>query len=137
MEINHNRVVLCTGSREWEDEALIAEQLEQLWPNTWVLHGGARGADFLVHEYVCTAQLVEIRVPYLGYLGKAGGHERNKIMSNMMRMFHNEGMDCSVMAFHQDPQPSRGTAGMLRLVDGTGWSLTEVWSTGKIASGVC
>lgn len=142
MEINHNRVVLCTGSREWpepeeDDVDIIGAQLSMLWPDTWVLHGGARGADFLVHEAVHHLPLVEIRVPYLGYKGRAGGFARNGIMRNMMTMFHNEGMECSVMAFHESKTLSRGTAGMLKLCQGTGWPLKEVWPDGRVKESIC
>lgn len=132
MEINHNMAVLCTGSREWDNPDLVAQVLGELWPDTWVVHGGARGADFQVHEYVHNNSLVEIRVPYFGYMGKRGGFERNKVMRNMMTMFHNGGMNISVIAFHADAGPSRGTAGMLKLCNGTGWPVKEVWSTGRI-----
>ena len=142
MEINHNRVVLCTGSRDWEepeddDINIIQAQLSMLWPDTWVLHGGARGADYLVHQAIHELPLVEIRVPYLGYKGRAGGFARNTIMRNMMTMFHNSGMECSVIAFHQENKPTKGTAGMLRLCEGTGWPLKEVWHDGRVKERTC
>lgn len=72
-------------------------------------------AGDLVHEY---DNLVEIRIPYLRKLGKAGGFARNRAMILMMNLFRDAGFKTWALVFWEDiNDPSPGTANMVRLLD--------------------
>lgn len=120
--IRPKNVVLVAGSRDFPYESLIRDELEGLDSTgevTWILHGGARGADRmagdLVHEY---PNLVELRVPYLRYWNKSGGFARNRVMLLLLNLFRDAGFKTWALVFWEDiDNPSPGTQNMARLLD--------------------
>lgn len=122
------RIVLTTGSREFTRQQLVEAELEALPKPSYVLHGGARGADRLVSDCIHTIQgLTEIRVPYLGVEGKRGGHLRNAKMLEILKVFRDQGWDAWALAFHEDIRnPSSGTAGMVRLLNEADFSIVHI-----------
>lgn len=73
--------VVVTGSRAWRDRDLIRRFLETLPRDTIVHHGGARGADRIAGELAKELFSCEpVVYPYVGELGKMGGHARNTVM---------------------------------------------------------
>lgn len=74
------RVLVC-GSRTWDDLGLLVKRLEQLPPDTTIIHGGASGADRIAGRYARERGLLEERYPadWKRY-GKAAGPLRNLAM---------------------------------------------------------
>lgn len=122
------RIVLTTGSREFTKQQLVETELQQLPTPCFVLHGGARGADRLVSDCIHTIEgLTELRVPYLGFHGKRGGHLRNAKMLELLTVFRDQGYDCWALAFHEDiKNPSPGTAGMMKLLNAANFSIVHI-----------
>lgn len=129
--MNHSakgRIVLTTGSREFTKQQLVETELQNLPTPCFVLHGGARGADRLVSDGIHQIDgLTEIRVPYLGYHEKRGGHLRNRKMLEILLVFKAQGYDVWAIAFHDDiKNPSPGTAGMVKLLNEADVSIVHV-----------
>lgn len=121
-------VVLITGSREFDRADLIAAEIANLPRPCIVLHGGARGADFLasneVHKHPA---LVEVRVPYMRFYEKRGGHFRNTEMLKILQVFKAAGYECWALAFHQDiKNPSPGTANMVKQLSQADFSVVHI-----------
>jgi len=125
MTTDPRRVLLTTGSREFDREDLVRKELLLLERPIIIMHGGAKGADRLVSQVIQgehmsdppTGQpgMFEVKVPYLQAYGRRGGHKRNEIMVKMLCGFRDAGYDCWAMAFLYDILvPSPGTAGMVR-----------------------
>lgn len=133
-------VLLTTGSREFTNMGLVKQELARLPRPTFVIHGGAKGADRLVSEAIQgpwqedhrskpdgLSGLIEVRVPYLRMEEKRGGHARNEAMLQMLVAFREAGYDCWAIAFHADIQnPSPGTNGMIKLLNGENFSIIHV-----------
>lgn len=132
--LTRSPVFLVTGSRDYKNNYAIRKVLEAQvrFPSTptWVIHGGARGADReaadMIHgdrrpdtPFDGISGLVEIRVPYLASEGKKGGFRRNQIMCEMMLVFRAAGQRVAAAAFFSDstdPKQDRGTTGMVELL---------------------
>lgn len=128
MNNSKGRIVLITGSREFTKQELVEEELLNIQTPAYILHGGARGADRLASEVVHTINgLTEIRMQYLNYHGKRGGHLRNKEMLKVMQVFRDQGWECWALAFHEDiKNPSPGTAGMIRLMTEADFTVVHI-----------
>jgi hypothetical protein len=102
------RVVVITGSRDWQDREPIERVLEGA---QMVVHGWASGADSIAHE-IATARGIErrpFRVPAGRWraIGDRAGPERNERMARYAAQLIAEGHDVRCYAF---PLPSsRGT----------------------------
>lgn len=93
-------IILCTGSRNWTNYALVEKVLLRLQP-TLVLHGGAPGLDTVVSN-ICDAYDIEQKVFYADWsVGLGAGPKRNAEM-----VAH--GAD-AYLAFHEDPLLGKGT----------------------------
>lgn len=132
---NITRCVLTTGSREFTSRKLVHQELSLLTPS-YIMHGGAMGADRLVSEVIHGERmkpetglkgLIELRVPYLNTHGQKGGHVRNRYMLNLLEGLREVGWECWAIAFHYDiKNPTPGTAGMVRLLQGADFSIVHV-----------
>lgn len=76
----NERVVIVTGSRLWADEERIYAALDAAKP-TLVVHGGARGADAIAHDWA-TLRGVPSRTFTANWLryGRRAGPLRNGVM---------------------------------------------------------
>jgi hypothetical protein len=101
--------ILVTGDRNWSDDGVVAEVLEQYPPGTIVIHGDAHGADSWAGTLARRQGKVEVRVPYIRSLGRSGGPARNTYMVQLLRGLNAIGYVCEVHAFHDDLESSRGT----------------------------
>lgn len=103
------RLLVC-GSREWTDQELLNEVLDQLahqylWDFTLV-HGAARGADQMAGEWAKARDVpVDAYPAEWDRYGNGAGPIRNKLMLD-------SGLDL-VVAFHDDIRRSKGTKHMV------------------------
>lgn len=80
--------ILITGSRDWDDlnciyNAIYKEHIGSE-KNTVVVHGGARGADYLAGRVADTLKLdIEVYKADWDTYGKAAGFVRNDKMVNL------------------------------------------------------
>jgi hypothetical protein len=87
----------------------MTEELEEGGPFTLV-HGNAYGLDKMCAAFCEMKLLLEtIKVPYFGWMGRAGGQVRNRFMLTayaplVVHGFHDK-------PFEELPQPGSGTAG--------------------------
>jgi len=100
--------LLVTGDRywEWEDRVIILLVIKELQP-TCIIHGGARGVDYIagkVGEYL-GIEVIVFPAEWHIY-GKAAGPIRNLQMIE-------EGQPDFILAFHRDINKSKGTKHML------------------------
>lgn len=122
------RVVICTGSREFDDANRVKYELELLETPSFVIHGGQRGADRLVSDAIHEIDgLTEVRLPYLRKNDKRGGHIRNSRMVELGVAMRDAGYEVWGIAFHFDiEKPTPGTAGMVRLLNAANFSVIHI-----------
>ncbi len=79
--------ILITGSRTWTDKVTIAQAIREAWLfagrpyGVVVVHGGARGADYIADVYAKRLGFsVEVHEADWPNFGKAAGYIRNKEM---------------------------------------------------------
>jgi hypothetical protein len=114
--------VLVTGGRDYNEPDRLSEVLTDIWRRraAWgdlvIIHGGARGADFLANTWA-SAHMLQVR--RFGAMwdryGKAAGAIRNQQMLD-------EGKPDLVVAF----PGGRGTADMVRRARANGVEVQEV-----------
>lgn len=110
-------LVIVTGDREWgtdKDHALMLRVLKQYPAGSWLMHGNQRGADLQSRELIDVfgLPLIEIRVPYIGFLGRRGGPARNKVMLQLA-LGVSDARRVRVEAFHRSIDASKGTQNMI------------------------
>lgn len=106
--------VLVTGGTDWHDGVLINDRLRYYPAGSILIHGDAKGADTLAGRLSPGNRLVEVRVPYIKWLGRGGGPARNRYMLKMLLGLKAIGYTARVEAFHDDLSVSRGTIDMMR-----------------------
>lgn len=121
--------VLITGDREWTDVKAIVDVLEQLPPNTIVVHGACRGADTIAHA---TAEALGFTIrsyPADWTLhGYAAGPIRNKQMIDVEHTSEEPINLC--IAFHDDLDgKSKGTKNMCLRASDAGIEVRNIRST--------
>lgn len=78
--------ILITGSRDWSDRVAIARAIRQEWLDAdrpyrvTVIHGGARGADYLAGIYAKSMNFNVEEYKADWSLGKRAGYIRNQEM---------------------------------------------------------
>lgn len=79
--------ILVTGSRGWTDKAIIAQAIRDAWLfagrpyGVTVVHGGARGADYIAGVYAKRMGFaVEVHEAEWDMFGKSAGALRNHDM---------------------------------------------------------
>lgn len=108
------KLVLVCGSRGWQDELVVHEELRKLSLEGFgsLIHGGARGADSIADQEARLLGYAVKEFPANWELyGRSAGMLRNEQMAN-------QGPDL-VLAFWLGPT-SRGTEHMVRLARGLG-----------------
>ena len=101
-------VVLVCGSRFYSDYARVYQYLKSLEWVSQVVAGGCRGADALAVRAAkaCGYPFREFPADWRKF-GKAAGPIRNQRMLD-------EGKPDLVLAFHENPDESKGTKDMIR-----------------------
>jgi hypothetical protein len=115
-------VVLCCGSRDWQDRATVLAWLQRFPPGTVVIHGAARGADTIAGEVAAELGFAVRAYPARwDSEGKAAGPLRNQ------RMLDSEPDILRVLAF---------TASIMRdgRLSGTGDMLRRCVEAGVVAT---
>ena len=105
METDRFTFILCTGGRNWKDEATIRNVLSNLLRNNvFVVHGDCKsGADALVDLNCDILGISRIKMPAnWTRLHKAAGPIRNRWM---LQIFNPK----LVIAFHENLDESKGT----------------------------
>lgn len=104
------RLLVC-GSRDWDDRDYVFNILDETHhqtPISFLIEGGAAGADTLAREWREYNDLPgQTYEAAWGTYGKAAGPLRNQRMLN-------DGKPDAVVAFTKDLTQSRGTADMVR-----------------------
>jgi len=94
--------VLVCGSRHWDDDRKILDRLSKLPKGTFIIQGGANGADSMAKR---AAKLLGFTVWTVSAewnkFGKAAGPTRNRRMLDLEPDL--------VIAFHNDLTTSKGT----------------------------
>lgn len=115
--------ILITGSRTWTDKVTIARAIRQAWIDAGkpfrvtVVHGGARGADYIAGVYAKRLNFdVEVHNAQWQSFGKMAGYLRNREMVNA-------GADIC-LAFIKDE--SKGATMCAELAEKTGIP-TKIW----------
>lgn len=79
--------ILITGSRTWTDKVTVANAIREAWLvagrpyGVTVVHGGARGADYIAGIYAQRLGFrVEVHEADWENFGKSAGHIRNQAM---------------------------------------------------------
>lgn len=104
------KVIVC-GSRDWTDYKAVCDELDLLKGVTFVIEGGATGADALARKWAFAAGVPVAEVPAnWDRYGKGAGSIRNSWMLKLSPDL--------VVAFHKDG--SRGTADMIRQAEAAG-----------------
>jgi hypothetical protein len=111
--------LLVCGGREYTERVFLFEKLDEFHercPVSHLIHGGARGADTLAHQWALSREIPRITVhpAQWGRHGKRAGPIRNMAMLNS-----HPGV--AVMAF----PGGKGTQHMINLAVGYGLSLHD------------
>ncbi len=73
--------VIVTGGRDFEDAKAVERELSSLPAGSWIISGGATGADSLADEYARENRLGrEVYQANWGKLGRSAGPKRNQRM---------------------------------------------------------
>ena len=102
--------VLITGGRDYDNEVAADDLVRSLPEGTLIVHGHATGADTLVDIAAGRHGYPTAGVPYFHWLGKAGGHVRNRMMVDLVCALRNDGWLVKVAAF----PGGRGTANCVK-----------------------
>lgn len=109
---------LITGDRNWDDQPYLNQKLISMLPKgTFIIQGGARGADLQAERFANVCGYPYARVPYFGYLGRSGGPARNKVMLDLLLGLREVGYQVEVIAFHTNITTSKGTKNMIDQAD--------------------
>jgi len=107
------RALFC-GQRTYTDRETIFKAIMGLTRESVVIHGGAKGADYIAHEMAIKCGLgVEVYFADWKKDGKAAGPIRNQRMID-------EGKPDIVYAFFNNRKESRGTEDMIRRAEQAG-----------------
>jgi len=112
------RVLIC-GSRNFIDEAAIADIVDKLDPNDIVIHGCATGADVIAGDLAKAKGLTVLEFPaQWDRYGRSAGPIRNRQMLL-------EGKPDIVYAFYKDKKKSKGTKNMVLQSKNAGIEVVE------------
>lgn len=101
------RLLVC-GDRNWDSYEYLAEQLDIFSDDTFLIEGGAKGADTMALEYALWRGWDWVEFPAnWSTFHRAAGPIRNQQMLD-------EGKPDRVLAFHNNFAKSKGTADMVR-----------------------
>lgn len=100
------RVLIC-GSRDWNDAAMIRNDICKFPAGTVIIEGEARGADSIARDVAITLGFEVLRFPAdWDRYHRAAGVIRNQQMLD-------EGRPDLVVAYHDDIENSKGTRDMI------------------------
>lgn len=107
-------IAIVCGGRDYRDQERVFAVLDQMKP-TFVIHGGARGADALAENWAISRGVPYARVPaQWERYGRGAGQKRNGWMLQLK--------PDRVIAF----PGGRGTAGMVEQADKAGFLVIKV-----------
>jgi hypothetical protein len=106
-------LVLVCGSRTWDRDDIVLEQLRALPPGTIVMHGGARGADRMAHVLATRLGFTVWEFPAHWHSGMFGSYNPRAGLERNLAML-DEQPDL-VLAFHRD-----GSTGTQHVIDEAG-----------------
>lgn len=82
-------IVLVCGGRDFTDRQLAFDTLDKVrakYPEMYVVHGAAKGADLLAEEWCKSREVPYVGVPERwGEHGKAAGMIRNRVMRDVWK----------------------------------------------------
>lgn len=115
------RAILVTGSRQWTDVNAIFDRLDIIAHGVYsgydgwglLIHGDAKGADAIAHQWGLTRDWNIIRMPADWSNGRGAGHIRNHHMVELLLLLWRSGYDVNVEGFPQGR--SAGTRGCLKI----------------------
>ena len=108
-----NAAIIC-GSRDWTDSAAVEDVVQDLDPDTIVIHGAARGADRLAQTHAFRHGLQVVPMPAQWKRdGRGAGPIRNSRMLDVLLRLQLCGYGVEVHAFPLGE--SRGTRHMMRI----------------------
>jgi hypothetical protein len=119
-------VVFVTGDRHWSDHVALQEALQHHAPGTWLVEGGAPGADHVAKVVGMALGFHPIEVCALwNRYGKKAGPIRNLEMLHLLLILRKAGHPITCYACHNDLERSKGTKHMTGLLTASGlqWSL--------------
>jgi len=106
-------VALITGDRNWNDAELIYDTIAFVAPD-YLIEGEARGADSIGRDAARALGITVIPYPALWETeGRAAGPLRNIRMLDRLKSARDHGHVCTVLAFHDDLEHSKGTRHMV------------------------
>jgi hypothetical protein len=111
MNINHARVILICGAREWTGEALMRRVFTQIHPDAIIVHGACRGADLIAEKLA-----KEFQIAYFGFPAKWKEQGKSAGIIRNMRMLRHTKPDL-IIAFHQNIKESKGSKNMIELAE--------------------
>jgi hypothetical protein len=125
-------IVFVTGDRDWTDRQSLREVFQCHLPSTWFLAGGCRGADLIAEQEAEIAGLLPIRMaaPWSFYKKRAGPI-RNRAMGKLLAALRASGFTVTAYVAHDNLAASRGTADMVRVLEGHGFEWTPIHSGGR------
>lgn len=137
------KVVLVTGQRTWTDRDFIFATLDLLNPDI-VIDGAAEGADTFAHEWA-TEHLVQNErfLPNWKKWGNFGGAIRNAHMIHALTEYRDQGCECIVVAFLNEPVygPGSGTRNCIQQAKADGFRVlnalkwTPAQESAKVTTG--
>jgi len=122
-EGNIERILVC-GDREWRNWAPMMRELLKFDPQSVIIEGEARGADWLSRHL---GEYLGFNIePYPANWDQFGGPGQPPVRAagpirntQMLR----EGKPSWVLAFHEDINKSKGTADMLKQANQRKWNI--------------
>ena len=123
------RVVFVTGDRNWTDRQSLRETLRRHPAATWFLAGGCRGADLIAEQEAEDLGYLPIRMaaPW-GYYRKSAGPIRNRAMGRLLVALRQCDFEVFCYVAHDNLAASRGTAEMVKVLEGHGFQWTPIHS---------
>jgi hypothetical protein len=120
--VTERYIIWVTGGLKYEDSDKVIQELKKFPPGSIVIHGDAKGADTFADIAAEHLHMARVKVPYLGYAGRAGGPIRNRIIGRLAYAYaktYNAKAVC--LAFGGD----RGTDGSVEIASDLDMEIRE------------
>lgn len=111
--------ILVCGGRDYNDYHTLSATLDKYHVATHIIHGAAKGADSLAHEWAIGNGIQAVSCPAMwDYYGKSAGIRRNRAMLSLLSKADGD----FVVAF----KGGRGTAMMMEFAKEAGFDVEQV-----------